>query len=224
MTGPVTISPHSARGTLAATYADILRPTVRRMALVYDVAMVAGGSLLVALAAQVTVYLPGTLVPITGQTLAVLVVGAVLGGRRGAACLLLYIAEGAAGLPFFSGAHGGVGHLLGPTGGYLWGFVAAAGLTGTLAQRGWDRRLGTTILAMTIGTAAIYLFGLLWLALFVGGERVLAEGLYPFLPGAVLKIVAAALLLPLGWKLLRPQEDTGSESKAAPDSWGSQEP
>ena len=116
--------------------------------------------------------------------------------------MLAYLTEGAAGLPVFAGGGAGIATLVGPTGGYLFGFVAAAYITGMLAERGWDRHVATVIPAMVLGTLAIYAFGLAWLAIFIGGENLLPMGLYPFLPGAVIKIALAAFLLPSGWKLL----------------------
>lgn len=184
------------------TYADLLRPVTGRLSWLYDAAVILGGSFLVGLSAQVAINLPFSPVPITGQTFAVLLVGALLGSARGGVVMLLYLAEGVAGLPVFAGGGAGPAYLLGPTGGYLVGFVAAAAVTGYLAERGWDRRFLTSIAAMSLGTAAIYLAGLAWLAAFTGAGNVLAMGLIPFLPGAALKIVAAALLLPQGWKLL----------------------
>lgn len=199
---------------VCATYADILRPQARRLAWLYDLALVVGGSLLVALSARVAFPLPFSPVPVTAQTLAVLLVGALLGSVRGGVSMLLYLAQGVAGLPVFAAGGAGVAYLLGPTGGYLLGFVAGAALTGLLAERGWDRRIGTTLLAMLLGTAAIYAAGLAWLALFTRAENVLTVGLYPFIPGAVVKIAAAALLLPQGWKLLgrRMGVNTGRET------------
>ena len=184
-------------------YADLLRPTMRRSALLYDAALVLGGSLVIALSAQVAIQLPFSPVPITGQTLAVLLVGALLGSRRGALAVLAYIAEGFAGLPVFAGGAAGLARLFGPTGGYLVGFVAAAFLVGWLAERGWDRRFGTTLAAMTLGNLVIYGVGAVWLAVFVGGlSRAWSLGVLPFLPGDAIKIVLAAVLLPGGWKLL----------------------
>jgi biotin transport system substrate-specific component len=141
-------------------------------------------------------------VPLTGQTFAVLLVGALLGSRRGSLSLLAYLAEGAVGLPVFAGGSGGLARLWGPTGGYLVGFIAAARMVGWLCERGWDRRVRTAALAMLIGNGVIYLFGLPWLAHFVGAERVLALGLLPFMPGDLVKLALAALALPSGWKLL----------------------
>ena len=184
-------------------YADLLRPTMRRSALLYDAALVLGASLVIALSAQVAIQLPFSPVPITGQTMAVLLVGALLGSRRGALAVLAYIAEGLAGLPVFAGGAAGLARLFGPTGGYLVGFVAAAFLVGRLAERGWDRRFGTTLAAMTLGNLVIYGVGAVWLAVFVGGlSRAWSLGVLPFLPGDAIKIVLAAVLLPGGWKLL----------------------
>ena len=184
-------------------YADLLRPTMRRSALLFDAALVLGASLVIALSAQVAIQLPFSPVPITGQTMAVLLVGALLGSRRGALAVLAYIAQGLAGLPVFAGGAAGLARLFGPTGGYLVGFVAAAFLVGWLAERGWDRRFGTTLAAMTLGNLVIYGVGAVWLAVFVGGlSRAWSLGVLPFLPGDALKIVLAAVLLPGGWKLL----------------------
>ena len=167
-----------------------------------QIAQVVMGSLLVALAAQVTIPLPFSPVPITGQTFAVLLAAALLGGRGGAAALLLYLAEGAVGLPVFAGGLGGPAVLLGPTAGYLYGFVVAAFVVGRLCERGWDRRFRSAAAAMLLGNAIIYGFGLPWLATFVGVENVLTLGLLPFIPGDLFKLALAALSLPLSWKLL----------------------
>jgi biotin transporter BioY len=116
---------------------------------------------------------------------------------------MTYIFEGAAGLPVFSHGRSGLAMLFGPTGGYLAGFIVAAYVTGFLAERGWDRQIRTTMLAMIFGNLVIYLFGLLWLCCLMGvGTKVLAIGLYPFLIGDLLKTALAAILLPAGWKLL----------------------
>jgi biotin transport system substrate-specific component len=184
------------------TYADVLRPSAKKYALPYDIVLVMSGSLFIALGARIAVPLPFSPVPVTGQTLAVLLIGMLLGSRRGSLCLLTYLAEGLAGLPVFAGGTAGLARLLGPTGGYLVGFIAAAYVTGLLAERGWDRRVGTTILAMLLGNAAIYAVGLPWLAAFVRIERALPLGFYPFIPGDLLKLALAAILLPAGWKLL----------------------
>jgi len=162
---------------------------------------VLGCSLLVALSAQIAIPLPFTPVPITAQTLAVLLGGAMLGARGGAMAMLLYLGYGVLGWPVFAGGRAGVGHLLGPTGGYLWGFVLAAFVTGALAERGWDRQWGTALGAMGIGQVVIYLLGILGLVRFVPADRVLALGVWPFLPGDLLKVLIAAGLLPLAWRI-----------------------
>jgi biotin transport system substrate-specific component len=184
------------------TMTGLLRPSERRLAGFYDVALIIGGSLLIGLCAHIKVWLPFSPVPVTGQTFAVLMVGALLGARRGCLAVLAYIIEGAAGLPVFA-VGAGAAALLGPTGGYLFGFIPAVYITGWLAQMGWDRRVGTTVLAMVFGNLAIYAFGLLWLCCLTGfSTTVLTLGIYPFIIGDLLKIILAAILLPAGWKLL----------------------
>jgi biotin transporter BioY len=192
-----------------ATAADLLRPSEKRLAGFYDVTLIIGGSLLIGLCAHTKVLLPFSPVPVTGQTLAVLMIGSLLGARRGCLAVLAYIIEGAAGLPVFAlGA--GPAVLVGPTGGYLFGFIPAVYITGRLAEMGWDRRIGKTILAMVFGNLAIYTFGLFWLCCLTGfNKKVLSIGLYPFLFGDLVKIVLAAILLPAGWKLLRYSRFTG---------------
>jgi biotin transport system substrate-specific component len=187
------------------TVADLVRPSERKMAWLYDATLVLGGSALIALCTQIAVGYP---VPWTGQTFAVLMVGALLGSRRGALCVLTYLLQGLAGFPVFSHGRAGLAVLLGPTGGYLIGFVLAAYVVGRLAERGWDRRPATTVLAMVFGSILLYSCGLLWLTSLVHlfGQSlgsVLAIGLYPFLPGEIVKIALATALLPTGWKLIR---------------------
>ena len=150
--------------------------------IIHEAILVLAGSALIAASAWIAVPLPFSPVPVTAQTFAVLLVGSVLGARRGAAAALAYLGEGALGLPVFAGGSGGAHVLAGPTGGYLAGFVAGAWLCGLLAGRGWDRRVVTTVLSMALGNLAILAPGLLWLSRFVGSGRVLALGLAPFLP------------------------------------------
>jgi biotin transport system substrate-specific component len=166
-----------------------------------DLTLVVGGSLLIAAAAQVKLVLPFTPVPVTGQTFAVLLIGALLGARRGAAAAMTYLALGIMGLPVFSAAPPGPAALFSPTAGYLAGFVGAAWVTGSLSERGWDRRPWTAALAMFIGSVVIFACGLLWLGRFTGWSSVLQTGLFPFIPGDLLKIGLATALLPAGWKL-----------------------
>ncbi|UYN90718.1 MAG: biotin transporter BioY [Anaerolineales bacterium] len=172
-----------------------------------EATLIVFGALFIAALAQVRIPLQP--VPITGQTLAVLLVGMALGSRRGPLAVLAYLGMAAAGLPFFTGGQSGLAYMAGATGGYLVGFVAAAYVVGWLAERGWDRTLGKTLIAMVIGNAVIYLFGISWLATIVGGfsgpSGSLALGLYPFLLGDALKALAAALLLPAAWMMLNEQ-------------------
>lgn len=187
---------------MVLNYADVWRPQESPATLMYDIALIIGGSLLIALCAQISFHIG--VVPITGQTFGVLIVGALLGWKRSAATTLLYLIEGANGLPVFAGGTAGIGVLAGPTGGYLIGFVFAASLVGWLAQLGWDRKVSTTILAMLAGNLVIYLCGLPWLRLVLGVSwpEALSFGLTPFIVGDLIKIALAAALLPLGWKLL----------------------
>ena len=185
------------------SYADAAQPLVKGNARFFDASTVFAGSLLMALSAQVSFQLPFSPVPWTGQTFGVLLVGALLGSRRGAAALMAYLLEGAVGMPVFAGGAAGAMRLFGPTGGYLLGFVPAAFVVGFLAERGWDRRFFTTCLAMIAGLIPIHLFGAVVLAGFVGWAKALPLGLYPFLPGDALKILVAATLLPQGWRLMR---------------------
>lgn len=173
------------------------------------VLLVASGSLLIALAAQLAVPLPFSPVPVTGQTFAVLLVGAAFGARLGAATVGLYLVEGLLGLPVFApGGAVGPARFLGPTGGYLVGFVAAAYVVGALAERGWDRRLLSAALAMLVGQVMIYAFGLAGLARFLPLDRLLAAGLLPFIPGDVVKLALAALALPAAWRIVGPLRTT----------------
>ena len=167
-----------------------------------EVALVLGGSLLIALSAQLRLVLPFSPVPISGQTFAVLLLGALYGSRRGPATVMTYLALGAVGLPIGAGGALGVAWLLGPTGGYLVGFVAAAYVVGTLSERGWDRKPWTTAASMIIGNGIIYAAGIVWLSKFVGWQAVLGAGFYPFLVGDAFKIALATILLPAGWKFI----------------------
>jgi biotin transport system substrate-specific component len=145
-------------------------------------------------------------VPITAQTLALLLVGSVLGATRGAISLIVYLSMGAVGLPVFSAA---TSLSFGPTFGYLIGFIAAAALVGYLSQRGWHRSVAGVLSSFVIANSAIYLFGLPWLAFALGSfgaandfASVAAAGLAPFILGDVIKMIVAAALLPLAWKFL----------------------
>ena len=167
-----------------------------------EVALVAGGAGLVGLAAQFSIPLPGTPVPLTLQTFAVLLSGAALGFHRAALSMVLYLLAGAAGVPWYADGKSGFG---GPTFGYIVGFIAAAALVGFLASRGGDRTPVRTVLTMTAGTLVIYAVGVPWLAQDLGlGLGEAAElGMYDFLVGDGLKVLAAAGLLPATWALVK---------------------
>lgn len=174
---PTSVAPSPARTVLQSVPAKV--------------AAVLAGSGLLALAAHISV--PFWPVPITLQTLVVLLTGAVLGPQLAAATVIAYVAEGLAGLPVFSYG-GGVPAFVGPTGGYIVGFLPAAILTGVAARRGWLRSVAGTVLAFAAAHIFIFGFGLAWLGLFVGWSKVLAVGLVPFLPGEALKIALATTL------------------------------
>lgn len=163
-----------------------------------EVVLILGGSLLLALLAQVSFNIGP--VPITGQTFGVLLIAGVL-GRRGAASVLAYLMQGAMGLPVFAGGTGGAAVLVGPTAGYLAGFVVAAFVIGWLCERGLDRNVGTAVLVFCLGNAIIYLFGVPWLATFTGWDAVWSAGVTPFIAGDIIKIVLAGVALPVAWRV-----------------------
>lgn len=170
--------------------------------LLTDAIKVGVGIVFLALLAQLRVQIGP--VPVTGQTLGVLLLGASYGLSLGAATTLGYLALGALGLPLFAGGAGGWAYLTGPTGGYLVGFVLAAALLGYLARRGWDRRLLSCLLALVLASLAIYLPGLAWLHYGSGldWQVALSVGLLPFLAGDLVKLAIAAAALPLAWRLV----------------------
>jgi len=178
------------------TTLDIFRPESAGDARLYDLTLVIGASIFIALSAQFAVPVPLSPVPITGQTLAVLLTGTMLGSRRGTLAVLLYLLEGALGMPVFAHAKFGLIHLLGPSGGYLAGFIPAAFVCGWLAERGLDRRIPGSALIFILGTVIIFASGLSWLGHFIEEGYLLQSGLWPFLPGAVIKIAAATIFVP----------------------------
>jgi biotin transport system substrate-specific component len=186
--------------TVTVYAAHLRRALARPRVLVRDLLLVLAFASFTALAARIALPLPFTPVPITGQTLAVLLSGVLLGSRRGALAQLAYLAQGAAGLPVFAGGRAGLGVLLGPTGGYLVGFVLAAGLVGWLAERGWRRHTRRLFVALLLGNLVIYLCGALWLARFVPDP--LGQGVLPFIPGDLVKIAIAAGVVPSGSRLI----------------------
>ena len=169
---------------------------------VRQVGLVIGFSLLMALSAQVMI--PIGPIPITGQTFAVLLTGALLGSRLGAITMIVYLIEGASGLPFFRGGMAGIAHLMGPTGGYLIAFPAAAFITGAFAEHGWDRRFLTAAAAMAIGSLVIMLSGWAWFTILMHASPLIAlyDTVIKFIPGDIIKILLAAAVLPTGWRLV----------------------
>jgi biotin transport system substrate-specific component len=160
-------------------------------------------SLFIAACAQFSIQIGP--VPITGQSFAVLLTGALLGPRLGAAAVIAYLVEGALGLPFFAGGGGGLLRFFGPTGGYLVAFPAAAFVTGAFAEQGWDKHYATAAFAMAIGSCIILLGGLAWFIVAMNTSPVAAfkVSVLPFLVGDAIKIALAAAVLPTGWALLK---------------------
>lgn len=157
------------------------------------------GSILLAVSAKILV--PFWPVQMSMQTFAVLVIGAAYGPRLAGATVALYLAEGAIGLPVF-GLGAGLAYMAGPTGGYLVGFFFAAVVVGFLAERGFDRRWSTALVAFLIGNAVIFAFGIAWLTVLIGFDKAIAGGLLPFLPAEALKVALAMAVLPLAWKAI----------------------
>ena len=180
-----------------------------RRSRVRDVVAVVGFALFTALAAQISIPLGFTPVPITGQTFAVLLAGGVLGANRGALSMGLYVALGAIGLPFYADGAGGWTIATGATAGYLVGFIVAAFVVGKMAEHGQDRKLSTSLPAFVAGSLIIYGFGAAWLAYDLGlpltaaaGEpSAISLGVAPFLVGDVLKALLAGAVLPAAWIL-----------------------
>lgn len=185
-----------------ATLADAVwsQPDDRVRQVVRLVTLAVGGSLLIALAAQLRI--PFWPVPFTMQTFAVVLLAAVYGRDLGGATVGLYLAEGAAGFPVFADFSAGLAVLGGPTAGYLWGFLIAAVLIGHLAQHGWDRSFGLTLAAMAAGTVVVFSLGVPWLARYFGWDVALSAGLTNFVLSEPAKVLLAASLVPTGWKVL----------------------
>jgi biotin transport system substrate-specific component len=180
----------------------VLADRVLPRSLAVDAGLVLAGAALTAGLAQVAI--PLWPVPITGQTLAVLLVGASLGATLGAISMVVYALAGLVGLPVYSDHTAGAAVLLGPTGGYIIGFVLAAAFTGWLAERRWERRFLAGMLAFVAGSVVVFLVGLPWLKVSLGltWSQTLAGGLYPFVIGGVIKAVVAALVLRGAWALV----------------------
>ena len=170
-----------------------------------NVALVAMGVLLTALLAQVSVPVPGSPVPVTGQTLAVVLTAASLGPLRGVAVQAVYILAALVGLPFYSEASGGWDVVAGATGGYVFGFIPAAFLIGLAARHGADRRFRTSVPLFVAGQAVVFAIGVPWLALATGmsASQALDAGFYPFILGGLVKAAVAAAVLGGAWRMAR---------------------
>lgn len=194
-------APAGERGITIGDFLVPIRVSERLNVRVRHVALVLAGTLLIALGAKVSFVIPGTPVPVTGETFGVLVAGGALGFRRGIASTVLFVLLGAAGLPLFALGKTGLDVILGTTGGYLVGFVLAAAIVGRLAELGWDRNVAGSLGAMLLGEIAIYAVAVPWLAIVAGvtlGDAV-ALGLTPFLLGDAIKLLLAAGAFPVAW-------------------------
>ena len=210
--------PAAERGITIGDFLVPVRVGERLSSRMRHIALIVAGAILIALTANYSVPVPGSPVPVTGQTLSVLLVGGALGFRRGLLALALYLLLGLW-LPVYAEHRHGIeviasvqsGRLvLGATGGYLIGFVVAGALVGRLAELGWDRHLGGALAAMVLGNVVIYLIGLPWLAatLGVSAGKAIELGLTPFLLGDAVKLALAAAAFPFAWWLVgrRPGE------------------
>ena len=190
-----------------ATLADTLWPSGRQGELLRNATLMVFGFCL--LTASAKIQIPFWPVPMTMQTFVVLVIGMAYGGRLGAATVLAYLIAGAGGLPVFAGTPErglGLAYMVGPTGGFLLGFLLSAALVGYLAERGWDRTIAGTAGAMVAGNVLILLMGLGWLSVSLGIPRAIEVGLTPFLVSTVLKTILGIALMPLIWKMVGPRE------------------
>ena len=190
--------------TAAVVHPSVLADRLVSRTLTTDIALVLTGAVVVGALAQAEI--PMVPVPITGQTLGVLLVGGSLGMRRGAAALFAYLVVGVAGVPWFAGFTGGPAALLKPSFGYIIGFVFAAALVGWLAERTWDRRPALAMAGFLLASLVPFLFGLPYLAVVTGTSelsQVLAYGFTPFIVGGIVKAGVAAVVFPLAWSLVR---------------------
>ena len=192
---------------MSATTATLRRAVFPRVNVATSALLVLGGALFVALTAQISIPLPFTPVPLTGQTFGVLLVAASLGSVLGSLSMLTYLFLGLVGLPVYADQSRGWDIVRGATGGYLLGFIVAGLVIGFLAERKWDQSFSSSVSAMLTGNVIIFAVGLSWLAWWLGDNGlpnglsdVLEAGLYPFVPGEVLKLYLAGALLPLAWK------------------------
>ena len=195
MTSPVAFPAASQRRVLA----DLIPRSI-----ITDIALVVGAALFVGVLAQINIHLSFTPVPITGQTLGVLLAGSALGWKRGSIAMALYMVLGIVGVPWYSNHTHGWSVATGATGGYLFGFIVAAAVCGRFASRGNDRKVLPAMGSMVVGNVIIYAFGVTWLAhsIHVSLSKAVTLGLTPFLLGDAIKVIIAALILPGAWTLV----------------------
>ena len=194
---------NQATSFAAPTLLDTMLPAAADNWL-YKIILVLAGTALLTVSAKINV--PFYPVPMTMQTFAVLVIGMAFGWKLGGLTVLAYLLEGAVGLPVFAGTPVkgiGLAYMAGPTGGYLIGFLVSTVTVGFLAEKGFDRSVLTTLVAMVIGTALIFLCGYTWLSSLIGLAKAFQFGVLPFIWGAAFKIALATAILPLGWKVLK---------------------
>jgi biotin transport system substrate-specific component len=193
--------PPAERGVTIGDFLVPIRVWERLGVRARHVGLIVAGALLIYLTTLISIPVPGSPVPVTGQTFGVLLVGGALGFRRGIASTALYVLLGVVGLPFFAEGKGGFAVIAGATGGYLVGFVLAGAIVGRLAELGWDRRIAGSVGAMLIGNLAIYAVGLPWLMVVTGESWAwtLDHGLWPYLAGDALKLALAAVAFPAAW-------------------------
>ena len=193
--------PIDQRGITLADFLVPIQVGERVGSRVRNIALIVAGALLIYLTARIAFPVPGSPVPVTGQTFGVLLAGGALGYRRGLSAVALYVAIGLIGLPWFAEGKGGVNVILGASGGYLIGFIIAGAFVGRLAELGWDRRILGAVVAMLIGNVIIYLVGVPWL---IAVQRLdlqagIAQGVLPFLLGDAIKLALAAAAFPVAW-------------------------
>ena len=193
--------PVEERGLTIGDFLVPIRVGERMGSRVRHVALIAVGAALIYLCARISIPVPGSAVPITGQTFGVLLVGGALGFRRGLASIGLYVLIGLIGLPFFAENQGGVAVILGARGGYIVGFLLAGSIVGRLAELGWDRNIVGALGAMAIGNVVIYLIGVPWYMAVANLDLAtgIAKGLTPFLLGDAIKLILAAAAFPVAW-------------------------
>jgi biotin transport system substrate-specific component len=192
------------QGLVYPTLADALWSPAAGSNAARAIVLAATGSILLTISAKIQV--PFWPVPMTMQTFVVLVLGVAYGSRLGGATVLLYLVQGALGLPVFAGTPEkgiGLAYMAGPTGGYLVGFLLAAVAVGWLAERGWARSVPSTLAAMLVGTAIVFACGIAWLSKLIGLPQAISDGLVPFLLSEAVKIALATVLVPFAWRLLQ---------------------